>query len=412
MAERVAERSSIAIETVLDWAYCEAKVWWQTVGRDIEEKAEDMISPRTGPLLLQEAIQGILKLGYQSHQKGNDFDLPTLLGTLWKVRLKKWGLTHLREKMAAYSVLYEELMTRFGETGDIRKMDNRPYDNPTWSHHWRDQAASTGLTNLRMEIDAEQHKAGLGKTTKEMDKDIWKEPIGLADAFARSTWIIENNDFPLDEILGIGEKVYVVLPHITISVTADLIQEKGGNLIYEKHLYDIRNPRIPDLLGDYTIKALYSARPKDREEEVTTVTVRHLMSGKKVEMKPRKAANINEIESMASAVLRRINAEDFSGPRMVNGWSACGNCEYKLLCFDGEGIMQRYNLPLSGRISQADKLIEDMNNKLEKEFTKEQREIGIKFAWVFLPWVSQHPGMTREQVDWLITGHRHINEDN
>ena len=204
----------------------------------------------------------------------------------------------------------------------------------------------------------------------------------------------------------------MVLPHITISVTADLIQEKGGNLIYEKHLYDIRNPRIPDLLGDYTIKALYSARPKDREEEVTTVTVRHLMSGKKVEMKPRKAANINEIESMASAVLRRINAEDFSGPRMVNGWSACGNCEYKLLCFDGEGIMQRYNLPLSGRISQADKLIEDMNNKLEKEFTKEQREIGIEFARIFLPWVSQHPGMTQKQVDWLITGHRHINEDN
>ena len=34
------ERSSIAIETVLDWAYCEAKVWWQTVGRSIEEEAE------------------------------------------------------------------------------------------------------------------------------------------------------------------------------------------------------------------------------------------------------------------------------------------------------------------------------------------------------------------------------------
>ena len=47
--------STIALETVLDWAYCEAKVWWKTVGRSIEEQAESLISPRTGPRLLQEA---------------------------------------------------------------------------------------------------------------------------------------------------------------------------------------------------------------------------------------------------------------------------------------------------------------------------------------------------------------------
>ena len=172
MDERMAEKSSIAIETVLDWAYCEAKVWWQTVGRSIEEKAVNLITPRTGYILLQEAIQGILKLGYQSHRKGNDFEFPTLLGTLWKVRLQKWGLDHLREKMAAYSVLYEELMTRFGEEGDIRKMNGSLYDNPTWSHRWRDLAISTGLTDLRKVIDAEQHKAGLGKIKKDKNTDL------------------------------------------------------------------------------------------------------------------------------------------------------------------------------------------------------------------------------------------------
>ncbi|RLD08470.1 MAG: hypothetical protein DRI65_02240, partial [Chloroflexota bacterium] len=60
----------IDLETVLDWAYCEAKVWWQTVGRTIEEKAEALISPRTGSLLLKEAIQGALKLGLKSYEKG------------------------------------------------------------------------------------------------------------------------------------------------------------------------------------------------------------------------------------------------------------------------------------------------------------------------------------------------------
>ena len=228
------EIPSIAIETVLDWAYCEARVWWQTVGRSIEEEADNLVSPRTGSILLQEAIQGILKLGYQSHQKGNDFEYPTLLGTLWKVRLGKWGLDHLREKIAAYSVLYEELMARFGEKGDIRKLNGSIYKNPTWSHRWRDLAISTGLTDLRKEIDAEQHKAGLGKIKKDKNTDIWKEPIGLADAFARSNWIVENNNFPLKQILGVGEEVYVSLPHITVGVTPELILLQQGELIYEK----------------------------------------------------------------------------------------------------------------------------------------------------------------------------------
>jgi len=403
VAEKIAEKSSIAIETVLDWAYCEAKVWWQTVGCSIEEEAEKMISPRTGSSLLQEAIQGILKLGYQSRQKGNEFDLPVLLGTLWKVRLQKWGLEEMREKMAAYSILYEELMALFGEKGDIRKMSGAIYDNPTWSHRWRDLANSTGLYDLRIEIDAQQHKAGLGKTIKDRTIDIWKEPIGLADAFARSTWIVENNNFPLHEIQGVGEEVFVDLPHIKVGMTPDLILASGDDLIYEKHIYGIRRPKMADMIGDYTIKALYSAKQKDSDKEVTSVDIRHLMSGKKINMKPRRAAGINEIESMATAVQRRMNAMDFSGPRMVNGWDACGNCDYKLLCFEGEGIMQRYNLPLSGRISLGDELINEMSQQLNG-YTEEQKETGIAFARVFLPFIAQNPGMTKDQIDWLITG--------
>ena len=225
----------------------------------------------------------------------------------------------------------------------------------------------------------------------------------MADAFARSAWIVRNNDFSLTTIRGIGEEVYVHLPHITISVTADLILETENDLVYEVHLYDIRNPRVPDLMGDYRIKALFSAKQEGSEKEVSAVFVRHLMSGNQIRLKPRRAAGINEIESMASAVLRRLNAKDFSGPRMVNGWSACGDCEYKPLCFDGEGIMQRYNLPLSGRINVADALIADMQNRLS-HYTEEQKRVGAEFARVFLPMVAQNPGMTPEQIDWLITG--------
>jgi hypothetical protein len=373
------------------------------VGRNIEEEAERLIRPRTGSLLLQEAIQGALTLGYQNRQKGREFEMTTLLGTIWKVRLKKWGLSHLREKMAAYSVLYEELMDRFGEEGNIRKTDGSLYENPTWSHRWRGLATSMGLTDLRMEIDDQQHKAGLGKRTETSKLNLWKEPIGLADAFARSTWMVRRNTFPLDDIEGVGEEVYITLPHIRIGVSPDLILRSSDDLIYEKHLYGMRNPTVPGLMADYTIKALFSAKQMDSEKEVSSVFVRHLMTGRTIRLTPRRAAGLNEIAPMAAAVHRRMTAKDFSGPRMVNGWEACGNCDYKPLCFDGEGLMQRYNLPLSGRIALADELIENMQEKLTT-YSNQEKQAGKAFARVFLPWVAQNPGMTEEQIEWLLGG--------
>lgn len=394
---------TIAMETVLDWTFCEAKVWWQTIGRDIEEKAAELITPRTGTLLLQETIRAALQLGVQSRQRGNQFEFHTLLGTTWKVRLHKWGLGHMREKLAAYSVLFQELMGRFSEEGNIRKHDGSLYENPTWSYRWRDLAISMGLTDLRMEIDSEQQKAGLGKCQQNSKSEIWKEPIGLADAFARSTWIMKQNSFPIHEIDGIGENVYITLPHIRISVKPDLVIRSSDQLIYEKHLYGLRRPRIADLLSDYSIKALFNAQKIGSQDEVSSVFVRHMMTGRKIRLSPQRAAGLTAIAPMAAAVHRRINAMDFSGPRMVNGWDACGNCDYKPLCFNGEGLMERYNLPLSGQIAAADEVIGKIHQRIEK-FSEEERRIGVEFARTLLPWVTQNPGMTAEQVNWLLAG--------
>lgn len=393
----------IDLEMVLDWAYCEAKVWWKTVGRTIEEKAEQLISPRTGDQLLKESIQGAVKLGLLSHQKGNRLDFQTVLGSVWKARLNQWGMGHLREKMAAYALLYDELMSRFGGEGDIRKMDGSLYENPTWSHRWRSLAISLGLTELRLEIDAEQHRAGLGIQKEVSKMDLWREPIGIADAFARSVWISRNNDFNFEEIVGVGEKVFISLPHIKISVTPDVIMRSGDELIYEAHLYQMRNPRVPGLLSDYKIKALFSAYLEGREEAASIVVVRHLMTGRVIRLNPRRAAGLNEIAPMAAAIKRRINAKDFSGPRMVNGWDACRDCEYKPLCFDGEGLMQRYNLPLSGRIAAADEFLEKIRQELA-QYNEEETQIGIRYARVLLPWVAQNPGMTEEQIEWTLKG--------
>jgi hypothetical protein len=165
----------------------------------------------------------------------------------------------------------------------------------------------------------------------------------------------------------------------------------------------MRNPRLPDLLGDYRVKALFSARQEGSGDTAGAVHVRHLMTGKRIRLKPRRAAGLNEIASMAAAVHRRLHARDFSGPRMVNGWEACGSCEYKPLCFDGEGLMQRYNLPLSGRIALADELIAGMQQRLRR-YSEEEKRAGMALAREFLPWVAQNPGLTEEQIDWLLTG--------
>jgi len=394
---------TIALESVLDWIYCEARVWWQTAGRTIEEGAERLIQPRTGKALLKEAVEGMLTLGAEQARKGNAFELNTLLGMLWKVRLKKWGLTHLRKKMAAYAVTFEEIMERFTEKGGIRKPNGSLYENPTWSHRWRDLAISMGLAELRMEIDAEQHKAGLGRAVETSESELWKQPIGLADAFARSYWAAQRNTFPLEEIEGVAEEVFVFLPHIRIGVRSDLILQQEDDLIYETHLHGMRNPRVSDLMDDYRIKALFSAQQESSENEASAVCVRHLMTGKRVRLKPRRGAGLTEIASMATAVHRRLHARDFTGPRMVNGWEACGSCEYKPLCFNGRGLMQRYNLPLSGRITVADELIDATQAHLSA-CSEEEKRVGMAFARVFLPWVAQNPGMTEEQIEWLLTG--------
>jgi hypothetical protein len=65
--------------------------------------------------------------------------------------------------------------------------------------------------------------------------------------------------------------------------------------------------------------------------------------------------------------------------------------------------MQRYNLPLSGRIAAADELIENLRKRLAA-YSEKDREIGNEYARVILPWIAQNPGMTEEQIEWLLEG--------
>ena len=395
--------TAIDLETVLDWAYCEARVWWQLRETAGIQKGAGKKRFLSGEKLLEEAVRSSLYLGYMKKKKDQEDVLQKTLASFWKTELNSWGLLDLRESLAAYSVLYEELLSRFGEEGDIRKKDGKIYENPLWSRYWNTNAVSSGLSDLRIKIDSEQHKAGIGAARKpSKETNIWKEPIGLADAFARSIWIIKKNVFPMNNVEGVGSNAWVNLPQISIKVKPDLIFLSGDDLIYEKHVFGARRPSMKDILTDYRVKALFSAEHEGSGKTATAIIVRHIMSGKTERIKARRAASINEISSMAEAVHRRINANDYSGPRMVNGWEACGTCDYKPLCFGEEGLMKRFNLPLSGKTALASELMEGIQNLLEKH-TAEELSIGGDVVKILLPWIEKNPGLTDKQIDWLLS---------
>jgi hypothetical protein len=394
---------AIDLEMVLDWAYCEARVWWQLRAAEALQKEPAERKILSGKRLLEEAVRSALYQGYMEREKNQEENLQENLAVFWKIVLKSWGLLDLRENLAAYSVLYEELLARFGKNGAVRKKDGQMYENPLWSRYWNMNALSSGLTDLRNKIDREQHKAGIGLgQIPAVKSDIWKDPIGLADAFARSLMIIKKNDFPMESVVGVGGSAWVNLPQISIRVRPDFIFRSADDIIFEKHYYGTRRPRTKDILTDYRVKALFSAEYEESGKKAASIIIRHMMSGETEMIKPRRAASINEISSMAEAVHRRINANDYSGPRMVNGWEACGTCDYKPLCLSEEGLMKRFNLPLSGKTALASELMKGIQNLLGK-YTDEELAIGGDVVKVLLPWIEKNPGLADEQIDWLLS---------
>jgi len=115
----------IDLEMVLDWAYCEARVWWQLRAAEAQQKEPAERKILSGKMLLEEAVRSALYQGYMEREKNQEENLQEHLAVFWKTVLKSWGLLDLRENLAAYSVLYEDLLAMFGKDGDIKKRTAR-----------------------------------------------------------------------------------------------------------------------------------------------------------------------------------------------------------------------------------------------------------------------------------------------
>jgi len=92
---------AIDLEMVLDWAYCEARVWWQLRAAEALQKEPAERKILSGKMLLAEAVRSALYQGYMEREKNQEANLQELLAVFWKTVLKsapgqvwkRWGYT-------------------------------------------------------------------------------------------------------------------------------------------------------------------------------------------------------------------------------------------------------------------------------------------------------------------------------
>ena len=63
---------AIDLEMVLDWAYCEARVWWQLRAAEALQKEPAERKILSGKRLLEEAVRSALYQGYMEREKNQE----------------------------------------------------------------------------------------------------------------------------------------------------------------------------------------------------------------------------------------------------------------------------------------------------------------------------------------------------
>jgi hypothetical protein len=84
---------------------------------------------------------------------------------------------------------------------------------------------------------------------------------------------------------------------------------------------------------------------------------------------------------------------------MVCGWQACGDCEYRMLCFGETGVMELFNPPLMAQIDAAQAL-----SARVRGFVSQTRSVrtGGELLKSFLEFMTTSPGLTPEGALWMI----------
>jgi hypothetical protein len=407
----------IELSDVLDWAYCQARVWWRYHGREYVD-----IAPATGEALVKQIIRRTIHTYYEAARRDTQLNMFQALGLVWKKQLSDWGLSELAETLLRYTSEYKELLKKFGPEGSLKRPDGTLYTQPTWTRAWRDLSESTGLSTLERTINAQQHQAGLRQITAE---DRYDRTMGLADVFIRTQEIAGALKLPgKEQVLGVHVPLYVDLFSVRLKTYASLVVDGGVSklrgrpeegaeraqreLTFELHLFDDDLPSAASLMWDLRIMALFHALPpEDKYTEgvtrvgVKAVQVRHMLTNKLQTFTPDIGAGLHVLDSMAGAVYRRISRGDFSTARMVHGVAACRGCDYKGLCFTERGLMNMFNPPLQADLALAQNSLGEAERMLKQIPAKYSGKVHDALLSL-LPWVAKHADLTNEQLEWIL----------
>jgi hypothetical protein len=413
------KKIELELNDVWDWAYCPLRVWWRKTGLAAEVTSRQ--GKRTGEQLIEESIRSATSFYYELAGKGKDVPFGKCLGLVWKGWLEAWRLgDETVSDLVNYHQTRRSILTRF-EEGEITNREGRRYKKPTWTRYWWQMAESSGLAAVRKSIDRHQEAIGLGRLDLS-DEELYRAPKGLADAFADSMDYANKMRLPApDAVLGVNERLEVELPSVRLCTKADLVRSRGVSrkrgrppkeatgenlqhrLEYEIFMFEDESPSVYGLMRDLRVIALGQSSPvnlklEEGERVVERIRIRHVPSGQEQEISPRLGDGADILEALSRAVITGIRAGSYV-PRMVCGWKACGECEYRMLCFSEAGVMDAFNPPLMAQIESAQRLTREMRKHLGGNTTQEDR---IEIARSIFEFMARSPDLTPEGALWMM----------
>ncbi|TET81604.1 MAG: hypothetical protein E3J37_08930 [Anaerolineales bacterium] len=416
MKEGAHGKLRLSLDEVWDWAYCPVRVWWRRTG--LAPDVAELSGHRTGEKLIRESLRSATRLYYKAANNGKAMSFGESLGLVWKHWLDTWKLGEdVTRALVDYHQLRRALLRRF-EDGSITDREGKKYKRPRWTRYWREMSDTSGLSTRRKVIDGHQYKIGMARLELS-DVQQYQAPIGLADAFADSMDISNRLKLPDPKgVLGVGVPMIVDLPSTQLHLQADLVRtigkgrrpgrpskgESGEGDIHKVEvtlmLFDEMLPAPYSLARDLRVLALGQAKLIEGkgQTKVTGVNVLHMHSGEQQQFRPQLGDGAETLEGLARAVVTGIRGGAYV-PRMVCGWQACGDCEYRMLCYAERGVMELFNPPLMAQIDAAQALTRKVKGFVDgKKSVKSSSELLKSF----LEFMATSPGLTTEGALWML----------
>lgn len=419
---RDGDKPEIQLRDVWDWIYCPLRVWWRKIGIPKGATHSTIVS---GESLVRRSVRAALKAYYRISRAHSPktISAATALGFVWRSWMERWGLGEdMIRDLLEYQERRRQVLDRIEKGEDGSKVQSDRCTPPMWSREWREQAAALGLLDMRAHIDSQAKPIGVRKLALP-ESELERGPMGFADAFATSVDIVQRmKDLPAPaEVLAAQEPVIADLLASRLISTADLVvdagrsnargrprKDRGGprqrqNLTYELHLFEPEIPVPLSIERDMHVLALGQALPESLEFEadevgVKSITIRHMLTGEVQSIQPGIADGADILDSLVRGFQEGIRLGAYL-PRMACGWHACGDCEYRGLCFADRDRKVAFNPPIESQIHADQAMFKAVGALVGRTGTPADAAAVLK---PFLRWMSEHPELKPENALWLI----------